>query len=828
MARKSAPVAVVQSPRMTQPTLRPKDALVLCTVSLLFAYFTYIVCTNYALIVPFWTPLFWAAALSVPLHALKCTLLPPISRFLENDISSIVVLLIGNTFTFVLRFFLGSYVANGIRYLFSSYCHAMYLVCDGKSKETDATHPRGTCKIPNCNHYEQFLDYRVPDPSIEEFYYEITGDQFYELHPEFFDQPEDYQLHAGYQALVDQEPDNFARRSIGPSYINILRIAFIYVLSKLGTHQELFEIAKAAVTNIEIGTKEQLSAMMLIVVLHIIYTCLQYFVAQFEAVLYPKLTQDERRKHSIFNTLPRTITRAVQESLNSVLTTTIVLFTLAVIATLLSVLSLGIAHDIQGIMVQTHERVKSIKAPQTLIRDGSSLSKSPYVNSIDDGLVMAYDTGINWFDPILKDAFPTLSWGAADWAFHLSHVIVDHQEPIEPSDPICIVPRVCTQQILSSPPKYRRPANHNTTEESEHVDLWVFPSLNLLRNFFTDPESSTIQLRHQPPTRMAINLTLAKFLVGHILGYRGLDNSTMLWGFNVFNDLLFRWILFLLGLTAFTGLKVSPIQRSGWIIDQALASTESMGSFRLSTSASPGRVLAKNLEFAITGTFLAMFKLSIYHTIFTLTWTYFLAERVATDAGVSYLVPVKYAWVTSLCGIVLILFPIAPNWLVSLPGALIHFYVYGQRKVEAIAMAVGHFLFATVVDGAVWDTHVVKMASPGVSSAFWLGLWIFLGGTHWGIKGLLVGPVMFASIPAIWSAVLELRGRPDSPRTGMTSLAQDYESENGEVQEHVYPASKTNGYRNLSDSETASESENEANKVKSKYSAQIRRRIRRL
>ncbi|KAG0036488.1 hypothetical protein BGZ82_004146 [Podila clonocystis] len=826
MASKSAPVAVVQSPRMTA-TFKPKDALVLCTVSLLFAYFIYVFFTNYALIVPFWTPLFWAAALSVPMHALKCALLPPISRFLDNDISSIVVGLIGNTITLVLRFFLGSFVANGIKYLISSYCRVMYIVCDGKSKETDTTRPRGTCATPNCNHYEQFLDYREPDPSIEDFYYEITGDQFYELHPEFFDQPEDYQLHPGYQTLVDQEPDNFARRSTGPSYINILRLAFIYVLSKLGTPQELFEIVKAAVANIEIGTKEQLSKLMLVVVLHIIYTCLQHFVAQFEAVLYPKLTQDERRKHSIFHTLPRAITRTVQESLNSALTTTIVLSTFAVIATLLSVLSLGVAHDVQGIMVQTHERVHIIKNPQTLLTNGATpLSKSSYVTSIDDGLVIAYDTGISWFDPILKDAFPTLGWGAANWAFHLSHVIVDHQEPIGPSEPICIVPRVCTQQILSSPPKYRRPANHNTTEESEHVDLWVLPSLNLLRKLFT-PEPSAIQLRHHTPTQKAINLTLAKFLASHILGYKGLDNSTMLWGFNMFNDLLFRWILFLLGLITFTGLKVSAIQRIGWIIDQALASTESMGSFRLSTSASPGRVLAKNLEFAITGTILAMFKLSIYHTIFTLTWTCFLAERVAAE-GVSYLVPVKYAWVTSLFGIVLILFPIAPNWLVSLPGALIHFYVYGQRKVEAIAMAVGHFVFASVVDGAIWDTHVVKMASPGVSSAFWLGLWIFLGGTHWGIKGLLVGPVMFASIPAIWSAVLELRGRPNSLRTSVTASAQDYESEEEEDREHVYPTSKTNGYHNLSDSETESQSENEADKVNAKYSAQIRRRIRRM
>ncbi|KAI7826861.1 hypothetical protein BC939DRAFT_105870 [Gamsiella multidivaricata] len=45
----------------------PKDALVLCTVSVLFIYFGLILWTNFTIILPYWTPLFWAAALSVPL-----------------------------------------------------------------------------------------------------------------------------------------------------------------------------------------------------------------------------------------------------------------------------------------------------------------------------------------------------------------------------------------------------------------------------------------------------------------------------------------------------------------------------------------------------------------------------------------------------------------------------------------------------------------------------------------------------------------------------------------------------------------------------------------
>ncbi|KAG0285648.1 hypothetical protein BGZ97_007713 [Linnemannia gamsii] len=165
-----------------------------------------------------------------------------------------------------------------------------------------------------------------------------------------------------------------------------------------------------------------------------------------------------------------------------------------------------------------------------------------------------------------------------------------------------------------------------------------------------------------------------------------------------------------------------------------------------------------------------MFKLSIYHTLFTVAWTHFLTDRVtllvAAGEASSDFVPLKYAWLTSLFGIALTLFPIAPNWLVAIPGGLIHFYIYGQRPMEAIAMVVGHLLLANLVDGAVWDSHVVKNARPGVSSAFWLGLWVFLGGMKWGPKGLLLGPVFFAAVPSIWSALLELRGKPSRGLTG--------------------------------------------------------------
>ncbi|KAG0345349.1 hypothetical protein BG004_003783, partial [Podila humilis] len=728
-------------------------------------------------------------------------------------------------------FFLGSYIANRVRDVFLGYFRFMYLLCDGNSKETDPSNPRGTCTTPNCNHYEQFLDYQEPDPTIEDFYYEITGDQFYILHPEFFDHPEDYQLHPTYQTLVDQEPDDFPRRSTGPSYINLFRLSFIYTLSKLGSPQKMFEIAQTAVTGIEIGTGQQLRVLMKVVGVHMIYTCVQYFMALLESALYPGLTPDERRKRSVFSIWPRRVTRAVQGSLNSILSSVIVFSSIAVVGALVSILSVGIIYDVNGALVQTHERVKTIKnAPVDVTSGKSHVSTSHYVNMFDDGLVMAYDSGIRWVDPILQDAFPTLGWGFSDWVYHLSHVIVEHQETPEPVEPVCLVPRVCPQRVLTPRPQYLRPVDHNTTEASENVELWVFPSVFTT---YTIGRSSKYGVNEQSsPTLVAINLTLAKFLLSNLFGYKGIDNNVLLEGFNIFNDLLFRLILFLLTVLTLTALKVSPIHRIGWIIDQALASSASMGSFRLSSSSSPGRILAKHLEFAITGTFIAMLKLSMYHTIFTVAFTNLLAGRAIAEVGASAFVPVRYAWITSFFGIVLTMFPIAPNWLVVLPGAIIHFYVYGFRRAEAVALVVGHLLFTNMVDSAVWDSHVVKTARPGISSAFWLGLWIFLGGSLWGIKGLLLGPVVFACIPAVWSATLELRGLPEPPRTtgyiaaaaAATRMPRDKAA--AETEDEGASPPMMNSFHRLSESDSGTEDEKFHAGLK--VSSELRRRIKRL
>ncbi|KAF9429905.1 hypothetical protein BGZ94_009020 [Podila epigama] len=728
---------------------------------------------NYTIIRPFWTPLFWAAALSVPLHALKVILLSKATKMLEKDLSVIVLTMIGGAVSFVLEVFLGRPVVKVLSALFNAYCHIIYVASDNRSKNDEADpRPKGTCTLgPDCDHYEQFLDYRKPDPAIEDFYFPITGDELYELHPEYFEQPEDYQLHPNYQTLLEHAPDQHPRRSSGPSYVNLIRLALIFVVLRTYTPQEIWMLAKTAVTTVTLGSlwdPRILQLLLIAVALHIIYSSLQLFFVTIETAMYPDYTMYERRRNSVLRLPTRVFANAVQRSLNSTLSTIIVLSTIFIIGVLMTILSAGVVHDVQGIVGQTHQRVTKVKEyQQAQGRHGSAtLSTSSIVNQMDDGLVNIYDAGLAWFDPILKDTFDGLYWGATDWATHISHVFVEYEEPNAPVEPMCEIPRLCQQQVLSRP-KYRRPASHNTTEESDDVELFVLPSLASLYNVLTRvPTLGSLKPYPMTTKQRAINLTQMKFLLGNLFGYtrssKMVDNSTMLWGFNIFNDLLFRGILFILALTTFTSLRVSPLQRIGWLIDQALASRSSMGSFWLSSSPSPGRGLATNLEFAITGTFLAMFKLSIYHTIFTLVWTHTLADRVMADLGVSDFVPVKYAWLTAGFGIALTLFPIAPNWLVSLPGAIVHFYVYGGRHIEALCMVLGHLVFSTLVDGAIWDSHVVKTAQPGVSSAFWLGLWIFLGGSEWGVKGLLVGPVMFACIPAIWAAVLELRGRPST------------------------------------------------------------------
>ncbi|KAF9101219.1 hypothetical protein BGX27_011560 [Mortierella sp. AM989] len=778
---------------MVRQFLQPKDALVLCTVSVLFIYFGLVLWTNYSIITPYWTSLFWAAALSVPMHSLKTRLLPPLHKALENDIMDIIASALGGIVVFIIRFFLGSYVANAIRSIFRGYCYIVYIICDGRLRNTSKTNGTENGDTIKEEMWEQ-------DTKSGSYYkrtlYDAERNQLEKL------DEDEYELRPQYQTLVNQEYDRYARPASRPSYVDLMRAALVYVLLQWTTPTELWSSVKALLSEIQFGTTTQLTYVIMAIIVHMQFVCMKQVVHMIERVFYPKLTPEELKERSILTTTSRTVRRAIQESLNSMLTTTVVFSTLSILGVLVTILSVGVAHDVQGLLAQTHHRVTGFRQAQAQLKlqgdyetEYATTTKNPFVGQVDEALSQAYDAGIDWFDPILKEAFPDLAWGATDWAYHVANVVVDLDQQgtvvavaATPPTP----PGTCEAEVKKGPELEeillqnfqdinQKPFKDDiatsspelTSEEEEEEELvlekpelWIIPTFESL-GFPRIKARSATEFIAQKQSQKAINISQINYLLSIILGYKGLDTPALLNGFNLFNDLLFRWILFLLGLLTFTGLKVAPLQRVGWIVDQALASPESnFGSSRLTISASPGRSIAKNIEFAITGTFVSMFKLSVYHTIFTLIWTRLLFNQalplISAGAASTDFVAIKYAWLTSLFGIVLVLFPIAPNWLVSLPGAIVHFYVYGQRPMEAIALVIGHVAMASMVDGAVWDSHVVKSARPGVSSAFWLGLWVFLGGMKWGPKGLLLGPVLFAAVPSIWSALLELRGKPYS------------------------------------------------------------------
>ncbi|KAI1320473.1 hypothetical protein EDD11_000858 [Mortierella claussenii] len=734
---------------MTRANLQPKDALVLCTVSVLFIYFGLVLWTNYAI-----------------------------------------------------------YVASVIKAVFHGYCYVIYIICDGRPRETNkepfkADLNRSQATKEKDEAWEQGVNgngtYHKRAPG-----YDLEGTQLDRI------DEDDYELHPVYQILVDQEPDKYARVASWPSYINLFRAALIYILLQWTTPLDLWHFVKAQWSQVQFGTTAQLTYLILAIILHMQFVCMKQLVPMIEGFFYPNMSPEEQEERSILNTLPRMIRRTMQESLNSTLATVIVLSTLTALGFLGAIMSVGVAHDVQGLLSQTHSRVTFVKEQQ--LRQGlqsgyttgyEPMARHPFVGQMDEALSQAYDAGVNWLDPILKEAFPDLAWGTADWAYHVANVVVDvhnDQDTVQMTKPkVVVVPAGACEADLKREPDLdelmhqainqsplsddfitpslsaeEKSADKEELKEQkkeeetvfEEPELWVIPTLEAFAVFGDKNQAAASGFLAPRQRRRAINISQVKYLLTLVSGYKGFDTNNMLWGFNAFNDLLFRWILFLLGLLTFTGLKVSPLKRVGWIIDQALTSHSSYGSNQLSLSASPGRVIAKSMEFAITGTFVSMLKLSIYHTIFTLVWTRFLTNQVmplvTVGAASSDFVTVKYAWLTSLFGIILVLFPIAPNWLVSLPGGIIHFYVYGQRPMEAIAMVLGHIVMASMVDGAIWDSHVVKSARPTVSTAFWLGLWTFLGGMKWGPKGLLLGPVFFAAMPSIWSALLELRGRPTS------------------------------------------------------------------
>ncbi|KAG0246216.1 hypothetical protein DFQ27_002988, partial [Actinomortierella ambigua] len=54
-------------------------------------------------ILPYWTPFFWAAALSVPLHAIKTSIHASLYSLLENDFIDIAGYTVGATVVLVLE-----------------------------------------------------------------------------------------------------------------------------------------------------------------------------------------------------------------------------------------------------------------------------------------------------------------------------------------------------------------------------------------------------------------------------------------------------------------------------------------------------------------------------------------------------------------------------------------------------------------------------------------------------------------------------------------------------------------------------------------------------
>ncbi|KAF9953597.1 hypothetical protein BGZ65_004571, partial [Modicella reniformis] len=725
----------------------PKDALVLCTVTVLFIYFGIVLWTNFTIILPYWTPLFWAAALSVPLHALKSRLLPVLHEALQGDFLDIFASVIGAVVYFILQFFLGSYIANALKALFLGYCHVIHLISDGQSRNpTTANEKQSPTQKDGDTEYEGTLDRRSVVNDDDDI---LDG--------------EDYELHPSYQQFVDQEHDKYARPPNWPSYMNLLRFGFLYIVFQFTTHSELIQffkddddhhhLWKNQIVAWKGPTSSQITWFILAILIHIVISTLGRVIFLIERLFYPGLTPQEQAEISLLRLIPRVLKRALQESLHSLVSLVLVLSTLFLLGLLGTILSMGVVHDVQGLVTQMHQRVMFLRQEQLFLHgiDVGTTGylpqgpKHPLVQQADDALTSAYDAGINWIDPILKESFPDLAWGTVDWVQNLANVVVDvvvspaaaaaaaaavaeAQEeekegggedeegqgevttttttkatgpppppPPPPSSSVVAIAETASgmKGVSTCKPivvaEERDLKDHVTDKKAEkdddddvssqeHVEtnnilkekvveeedqqepeLWVIPTLDSIIEVykrqrqtvfgFRDPkkkeqeeemmaaaaeekEEQQEQEEKAPPPpkqRIAINISQARRLMKILLAHEGLDTSNMLWGFNTFNDLFFRWILFLLGLITLTGLKVSPLQRIGWIIDQALVSSSSLrheGASRLSTSSSsPGRVLAKSLEFAITGTFVSMLKLSIYHTIFTLVWTRFLFNR---------------------------------------------------------------------------------------------------------------------------------------------------------------------------------------------------------
>ncbi|KAG0234539.1 hypothetical protein BGW42_006424 [Actinomortierella wolfii] len=618
-------------------------------------------------------------------------------------------------------------------------------------------------------------------------------------------QDDEHGLHNFYQQMVGQEPGEISTTPTWPSYMMLARLAFVYILLQFTTPSEIYQYVRKTINKIQFGTADQLWFILGALMLHAVIINVGDWITMIEMLFNPGLDHIEMAKRSFRTRISKMFRRSIQKSLHSTLSLWLTLLAVGSVGLFASVLTAGVAYDIQGILSLTHQRVTGLQQrPAAFVETGGLVVEA------DKGLTSVYTMGLKWLEPVLYEAFPLVNWTPLEWATQLSNVVVV-ESPSNPFDAYQLMaddmcPKPLARDELDTTPAWFREQDYNCTSSDTDADStttnigedatmfsssgiplpqgppvlyyipWTWKAVKArLARLLPSQSFSALHEEVSSEPRVAINLSQVEAIISVLKTYDGFDTESMIARFNWFNDFLFRCILFMLTLTTLTGLKVSPLQRIGWLIDQALATSTAMNSLRISNKASPGRLLAKHMEYAISGTFFAMFKLSVYHTIFTVFWTYHVAQW--TTNGLSFVitnkqyhllravnsddfVPVKYAWLTSLAMVVLTLFPIAPAWLASIPGAIIHFYVYGRQWWPAVLLVLGHLVVTIFVDGPVWDTHVVRSAQPGTSSAFWLGLWVYLGGIHWGLKGLLLGPVFYAAVPSIWVTILELRRQP--------------------------------------------------------------------
>ncbi|KAG0248106.1 hypothetical protein DFQ27_001168, partial [Actinomortierella ambigua] len=336
-------------------------------------------------------------------HAIKTSIHASLYSLLENDFIDVVGYTVGGTVLLVLEFFLGSSIASALKFVFRTHCSVV-------------------------NYFFGVPPLKRPPPTEHKAPYDG------EYHHSHLSVPPGYEDHYGKK----KGPKGDQRRTIMiddysplkptcPSYMTLVRLLLAYCFLRLTTADQR-QLVFEAIQSTHIDTRELLWKYACFFLLHAFVINVHNWITLFEMWFSPGVNHIVVAERSIRIRVSRGLRKSMQYHLHWFLSALLSLMVVVGLGLLAGVFASGVLHDVYGGLLQTHAYVTKVQGhPNHAAANG-------FMNYMDRSLVDAYNSGTQWLEPLVMDAFPDVGWTPQEWALQVAKVVVT----VDPCNPLLV------------------------------------------------------------------------------------------------------------------------------------------------------------------------------------------------------------------------------------------------------------------------------------------------------------------------------------------------------------------------------------------------------